>query len=415
MNPVERKNQNKNRNSISVPERKISNPHQLRPVTPLKSTSKSTLSDNNFYNKRHAPTSNPSGLTKVEQEKVKMARLTAHNIAKRQAEQDSKAEAQKRYHTAWQNYYQKYYENYYMAALQEQYKKLAEERRQLALQKDKNLKTFADRKEREASLGAKKSKLESKLKKDLINKIKQEASKVKAKRWFWPVVSALIVCLLFIAIQYNGLITAQIASFISPGNSSNSSVIVSPDQDQTVTNSPRIIIPKININAPVTYGLTDLSESSSQKALESGPIHYPIVNANSLPGENGNTVILGHSSADFFAGGNYKFIFVQLNKLQSGDIFYLDYAKKRFIYKVRELKIISPNQIDALNLGQDKPYATLITCDPPGTTINRLLVIAEQISPKPEEGHVYQASDSKITNQSITGRPATLLEKIFGK
>ena len=94
-------------------------------------------------------------------------------------------------------------------------------------------------------------------------------------------------------------------------------------------------------------------------------------------------MILGHSSADFFEPGNYKFIFVQLDRLSSGDLFYLDYQGKRYTYRVRETKIIAPTQVDQLTIGDAKPYATLITCDPSGTAHNRLIVIGDQIAPDP--------------------------------
>ena len=112
--------------------------------------------------------------------------------------------------------------------------------------------------------------------------------------------------------------------------------------------------------------------------------------------------------------GDYKFIFVQLNRLTAGDLFYLDYGAKRYTYKVTELKVIDPTDVAALNLGTDKPYATLVTCDPPGTTAQRLLVIAEQVSPNPDGADEVQADDASNTPASITGKPKTLLESIFG-
>ena len=92
-------------------------------------------------------------------------------------------------------------------------------------------------------------------------------------------------------------------------------IIVGSGSNQPISTSPHVIIPKINVNAPVVYGLTDLSENNVQVALRNGPVHYPLAGATATPGQKGNTVILGHSSADVFAPGDYKFIFVQLNRL----------------------------------------------------------------------------------------------------
>ena len=310
-------------------------------------------------------------------------------------------EAQRRYHQAWQNYYQKYYENYYVAALQEQQKRFAKQQAEVV-----------DSREPDGKLSQ--TEVQERIQSDILDKVRQATNKAKRHWWFWPIIAAIIVIVIFLFLQYNSVITAKIASFISPGSSSTQTIIVGTGSNQPVSDSPRIIIPKINVNAPVVYGLTDLNETAVQTALQNGVVNYPVAGATATPGQKGNTVILGHSSADVFAPGDYKFIFVQLNRLTAGDLFYLDYGDTRYTYKVTETKIISPTDIGALNLGTDKPYATLVTCDPPGTIANRLLVIAEQVSPDPNESTETQSSDDNNTPDTITGKPRTLLENIFG-
>lgn len=61
------------------------------------------------------------------------------------------------------------------------------------------------------------------------------------------------------------------------------------------------------------------------KILERGVAHYQNT---SLPGENGNVVIFGHSNFYSNAQGEYKQIFAQLNKLQRGDKIKLHFKKK---------------------------------------------------------------------------------------
>lgn len=311
-------------------------------------------------------------------------------------------EAQRRYHQAWQNYYQKYYENYYIAALQEQQARFAKQQAEVV-----------DSREPDGKLSQ--SEVQQRLTDDIISKAKSATKRARQHWWFWPIIVAIITIVIFLLLQYNSVIAAKIASFVSPGSSSTQTIIVGTGSNQPVSDSPRIIIPKINVNAPVTYGLTDLSETAVQTALQNGPINYPVAGATALPGQRGNTVILGHSSADFFAPGDYKFIFVQLNRLTPGDLFYLDYGTTRYTYKVRELKSIAPTDIAALNLGDDKPYATLVTCDPPGTIQRRLLVIADQVSPNPNNATEVQSTEpAKNSPSTITGKPKTLLENIFG-
>jgi sortase A len=355
--------------------------------------------DQNPYDRTHAPTSDTAVLPTDDE--------TARQLAHRKAY----AEAHRRYHNAWQQYYQKYYERYYMAQME------AERRRyktgQAAVITDAN--DHADSQTAasvEPHVMTQREAL-SDLRGDLLSKIRRGASKVRGSRHFWPAISALVVIALAAFVQYNQLIFAQVSAFVSPGDASGQSIIIGSGADQPVDARPLITIPKINVEAPVIYGLPDLDEATSQNALKNGVIHYPLQGATSVPGENGNTVILGHSSSDLFNDGNFKFIFVQLNRLDKDDLFYINFNSVRYTYKITGKEIINPNEVGKLALGQDKPYATLITCDPPGTALRRLVVYAEQISPDPNAATAPPASEANDAS-SITGNPPTLFERIFG-
>jgi sortase A len=151
-----------------------------------------------------------------------------------------------------------------------------------------------------------------------------------------------------------------------------------PVAGSAIPADPTITIPKINVHAPVGYE-TSVVEANVQKALESGVVHY---GNTAYPGQNGNLVIFGHSSNDWWEPGNYKFVFVLLDKLAPGDQFTIDYQSKRFTYEVTSLKIVVPTDVSVLNQTSG-PTATLITCTPPGTSLKRLIVSAKQIDPSP--------------------------------
>ncbi|HEX9153408.1 MAG TPA: sortase, partial [Candidatus Saccharimonadales bacterium] len=165
--------------------------------------------------------------------------------------------------------------------------------------------------------------------------------------------------------------------------------------------TPEVIIPKINVQIPVIYDEPSVTEASVQRALERGVIHYAsTVN----PGEQGNAAVFGHSSNNIFNKGKYKFAFVLLHELVPGDIFYLTYNKTVYTYKVFDKKIVPPTEVSVLGGVADKPAtATLITCDPPGTSTNRLVVWGEQISPDPAG-----AATPTITNTPSTATPTEL-------
>jgi LPXTG-site transpeptidase (sortase) family protein len=153
-------------------------------------------------------------------------------------------------------------------------------------------------------------------------------------------------------------------------------------------------IPKINVNAPVVYE-PSIVEANVQKSLENGIVHY---GNTAVPGQAGNSVFVGHSSNDWWEPGNYKFVFVLLDKLVVGDTFSINYQSTKYVYQVTEVKVVEPTDLSVLAQTND-PTVTLITCTPPGTSWKRLVIKAKQISPT---GNVKPAS----ATQSASATPA---------
>lgn len=171
-----------------------------------------------------------------------------------------------------------------------------------------------------------------------------------------------------------------IAPFITPSKSvSNTPIIIDPS-NTAVGPESKIIIPKINVEIPIVFDEPSIEEAAVQKALESGVIHYATT---SRPGEKGNGAIFGHSSNNILNKGKYKFAFVLLKRLESGDIFYVQKDGKRYAYRVYKKSVVTPEEVSVLDAQEKQSTMSLITCDPPGTSTNRLVVVGEQISPDP--------------------------------
>ena len=313
------------------------------------------------------------------------------------------------YHSAWQQYYQQYYQRYYVQQLHVQRQQLAAEKAQAA----------AEPSEQKIITGTDPTALQKKqvtqLKDDLLGKVKDRAKKVRRSHHFMPIMSALTVGLIFLFLQYNRVFFAQVKAYVSPGSVVNESdtVLVDPTANVNVGAEPKLIIPKINVNIHVVYNITSLEDGPVQEGLNHGVVHYKLPGANALPGQIGNTVMLGHSSNDIFDPGDYKFAFVLLDRLQAGDIAYVHYEGKRYIYRVTDKKVISPTEFNALQVNNGKPMLTLVTCTPPGTALKRLLVFAEQISPDPataQQGSNDNASSNEPGN--LPGNSPTLLDRI---
>lgn len=221
---------------------------------------------------------------------------------------------------------------------------------------------------------------------------------------------------LVLAIVLFGLFNeVVIAPFIQPSSHASATPIILSTDGIAPSATPEVIIPKINVEIPVDYSLTSNTEEEVQKGLETGIVHYPTT---VKPGEQGNAAFFGHSSNNIFNPGKYKFAFVLLHELAPGDIFYLTYDSKVFTYKVYDKQIVSPDKVEVLNNVEGKTAtATLITCDPPGTSLNRLVVWGEQISPDPASATAPAANDTTTTTktpENLTGNGPSLWKRLTG-
>ena len=213
--------------------------------------------------------------------------------------------------------------------------------------------------------------------------------------------------------QYNRVIIANVQAYVTPGDIDPQNIVVDPNESLKVGPEPLLIIPKINVNVPVVWD-TLPDHDSQMKAMESGVAYFGIPGANSKPGQVGNTVLSGHSSNDFIDNGSYKFVFALLDRLQEGDVFYVHYNGIRYTYNVKKTEIVKPTQVDALVYPTDKPVVTLITCTPLGTSLNRLLITGEQVSPDPSTASTAPTDSGAADKAEIPGSSPTFFERLFG-
>jgi len=128
-----------------------------------------------------------------------------------------------------------------------------------------------------------------------------------------------------------------------------------------------ISIPKLKIeNATVKIGSKDFVSNLAQ---------YP---GSALPGEQGNVFISGHSVLpQFYNPKNYFTIFSTLYELEKGDKIYVSFAGFEYIYQVENLKVVDPKSVEVISSPDPfGRYLTLLTCTPPGLSVNRLVVSA---------------------------------------
>lgn len=305
------------------------------------------------------------------------------------------------YHNSWQDYYKTYYERYYVHHLQQAKQSMATP-------------AVAPVAAEEIS---KKDQALLELRTQLVGNVQGAAKKAKKSRHFVPIISALCVMLLFLFMQYNRVLFANVEAYVSPGNIDPQNIIVDPGITNKVDPaSTQLIIPKINVDVPVDYDATP-DNDSQMAAMVNGVAYFGIPGADSKPGQIGNTPIAGHSSNDVLAPGGYKFIFAQLQKLEPGDTVYASYKGTRYTYVVTKTEEVLPTEIGKLIYQTDKPVLTLITCTPLGTALKRLLVTAEQVSPSPATAAAAPtkkpASQIDDTDKKMPGLTPTIFEALF--
>lgn len=317
------------------------------------------------------------------------------------------SESWRRYHSAWQDYYQKYYSDYYSNAAR-QY--IAKERLREAREQSDNEEIIyaiagADTKDGAKSgliLSANSGETEteadgtkSRLRRIVRAKASDGARRTRKFRRFIPIAAGLVVTGLILFLQYNRLIFAPIMAYVSPGNAPASEIeAIDPTITQTVSSDPRLIIPKLNIDVPINFGVP---LSDVMAAMNHGVAHYRISGASAYPGQVGNFIITGHSAGDIYSSNPYKYIFSGLERLNDGDLIYVNYESVRYTYRVTKKEVVEPSNVEALVVQTDRPLLTLVTCTPLGTSRYRLLVTAEQISPVYDEAKQAEIDADKIT------------------
>lgn len=126
-----------------------------------------------------------------------------------------------------------------------------------------------------------------------------------------------------------------------------------------------INIPKISVNLPIYHG-------TGEEALTKGVGH---VESTSLPigGESTHCVLTGHT------GLPSAELFTRLDELKVKDIFYIHTLNEVLTYKVYQIKVILPTEIEELQITMGEDLVTLVTCTPYGVNSHRLLVKAKRV------------------------------------
>lgn len=145
-----------------------------------------------------------------------------------------------------------------------------------------------------------------------------------------------------------------------------------------------ISINKIKVEIPIYHG-------TSEEVLNVAVGHFE---GTSLPigGKNTHSVLSAHR------GLPSARLFTDLNKLELGDIFEITVLDRKLTYQIDNIIVVEPNDIEQLEIFEDKDYVTLLTCTPYGLNTHRLLVRGKRVE-NLDDYKIYVTTEAfKINN-----------------
>lgn len=143
-----------------------------------------------------------------------------------------------------------------------------------------------------------------------------------------------------------------------------------------------LTIPKLDVTMPVYHTV-------EEPVLQVGAGHLP---ETSLPvgGPSTHTVLSGHR------GLPSAKLFTELDKLVTGDRFYIRVLNETCAYEVDSIETVFPHETESLAIREGEDLCTLVTCTPYGVNSHRLLVHAHAIPYVEEMDEVVGKTESFI-------------------
>ena len=159
-----------------------------------------------------------------------------------------------------------------------------------------------------------------------------------------------------------------------------------------------IKIERIGVELPIYHGTSD-------EVLNKGVGHLM---GSSLPvgGENTHCVMSAHR------GLPSSKLFTDLDRLEKGDTFQIVVLNQVLTYQVDQIKVVTPTEIEDLQIIEGGDYCTLFTCTPYGINTHRLLVRGIRIETIKEKPVLY-VSNEAFRIEPLLVTPAVAAPMLF--
>ena len=149
---------------------------------------------------------------------------------------------------------------------------------------------------------------------------------------------------------------------------------IDPNKEQSVPKDFKLFIPKIGLESDISPSVDlENEEAYKRELLNTGVAH---AKGSYLPGQLGSIFLFAHSTDTLANISAFNAKFFSLGELQNGDEIKINYQGKPYKYIVSGKVIVNPEEVDLVrNAGN---ALILMTCTPPGTDWQRLIIFADQ-------------------------------------
>lgn len=137
-----------------------------------------------------------------------------------------------------------------------------------------------------------------------------------------------------------------------------------------------VSIPKINAKSNI---ISNVDSSNSEEYLESLKKGVAHAKGTNFPGQNKLIYLFSHSTDSPLNFSQYNAVFYSLKRLEKNDKINIYFLGKKYVYRVKEKIIAEASDVSYLKDDGLGEKLVLQTCDPPGTSFKRLIIVAVPI------------------------------------
>ena len=135
-----------------------------------------------------------------------------------------------------------------------------------------------------------------------------------------------------------------------------------------------IKIPRIGAVAKVIANVDPTNQEEYLKALKEGVAHAA---GTFFPGMRGNITLFAHSTDSPVNVRRWNAVFYRLDELEIGDEVEVIFLGRHYVYRVTAKRVAPPSETEIFKKQPGEERLYLQTCTPRGTSLKRLIVMAE--------------------------------------